>query len=147
MVGGRITASDRTREDGDFTGGTPLEVFLPVRGRVEIRRDGRLINTGFYEAGAQQLDTSSFPGGAYDIEIRILDEQGNEQSRQTRFFAKQYQLPPLGEWLFFAETGQIMERRNDASLPESTGLWLSRAGVSRRLLDTVFRHCRRGECR
>ena len=137
MIGGRITTSDRTREDTGFTGGMPIEVFLPTRGRVEVRRDGRLINSVFFEAGAQQLNTSTFPSGAYDIEIRIVDEQGNELSRETRFFAKQYQLPPVGEWLFFAESGQIVDRSVNSIMPKNTFTWLNRAGVSRRLWDTV----------
>ncbi|MGI9278446.1 MAG: TcfC E-set like domain-containing protein [Endozoicomonas sp.] len=137
MVGARISTSSNTREDGEFTGGMPVEIFLPVRGRVEIRKDGRLIASSFYEAGVQQLDTSSYPSGAYDIEIRVLDEQGNEVSRETRFFAKQYQLPPVGEWLLFAETGQVMNSTTDDILPVATQQWLSRAGLSRRLHDTL----------
>ena len=96
-----------------------------------------MIDSAFFEAGSQQLDTSGFPSGAYDIEIRILDESGNLLSSETRFFAKQSQIPPLGEWLFFMEAGQTMERINDQALPESTGQMLGRSGVSRRLHDTV----------
>ena len=36
MLGVRINSSDNTREDLDFSGGMPVEVFLPTRGRVEI---------------------------------------------------------------------------------------------------------------
>ncbi len=137
LLGVRVASSDNTREDTDYTGGTPLDVFLPTRGRVEIRRDDRLITSYFFEAGSQQLDTSSFPSGAYDIEIRILDEGGNEISRETRFFAKQFQLPPEGEWQYFAETGRVLDRNSGDTLPTSTEQWLTRAGVSRRLADTL----------
>ncbi|WP_172807257.1 TcfC E-set like domain-containing protein [Endozoicomonas ascidiicola] len=137
MVGFRINSSDNTREDLDFSGGMPVEVFLPTRGRVEIRKDDRLINSAFYEAGAQQLDTSSFPSGAYDVEIRILDEAGNVLSTETRFFAKQSQIPPKGEWLYFAEAGELVNRTREKPLPELTSQWLARAGVSRRVTDTV----------
>ena len=137
MVGLRINSSTRTREDQSFSSGMPVTVFLPTRGRVEVRKDDRLIDSTFFEAGSQQLDTSSFPSGAYDIEIRILDEGGNLISSETRFFAKQSQIPPLGEWLFFMEAGRAMERLSQQALPQSTGQMLSRAGVSRRLHDTV----------
>ncbi|WP_299734824.1 TcfC E-set like domain-containing protein [uncultured Endozoicomonas sp.] len=137
MIGVRINSSDNTREDLDFSGGMPVEVFLPTRGRVEIRKDDRLINSAFYEAGAQQLNTSSFPSGAYDIEIRILDESGNVIATETRFFAKQNQIPPMGEWLYFAETGELVNRTSDKALPETTSQWLARAGVSRRITDTL----------
>ncbi|KEQ19384.1 hypothetical protein GZ78_05335 [Endozoicomonas numazuensis] len=137
MVGARFQSSDNTRNDNDFSGGMPVEIFMPLRGRVEIRRDGRLVASYFHEAGLQALDTTAFPSGAYDIEIRILDEQGNLQSQETRFFAKQYQLPPEGEWQFFAETGRVMTTVFDGALPQSTEQWLSRAGVSRRIFDTI----------
>ena len=119
MVGLRINSSDNTREDLDFSGGMPVEIFLPTRGRVEVRKDDRLIDSAFFEAGSQQLDTTSFPSGAYDIEIRILDESGNLISTETRFFAKQSQIPPIGEWLFFAETGRVVNREADKALPEA----------------------------
>ncbi|WP_066015942.1 TcfC E-set like domain-containing protein [Endozoicomonas atrinae] len=137
MVGLRINSSDNTREDLDFSGGMPVEIFLPTRGRVEIRKDGRLIDSAFFEAGSQQLDTTSFPSGAYDIEIRILDESGNLISTETRFFAKQSQIPPIGEWLFFAESGRLVNREADKALPELTEQWLTRAGASRRVFDTL----------
>lgn len=137
MVGLRINSSDNTREDLDFSGGMPVEVFLPTRGRVEVRKDDRLIDSAFFEAGSQQLDTSSFPSGAYDIEIRILDESGSLIATENRFFAKQSQIPPIGEWLFFAEAGRVVYRETDQALPEITDLWLNRAGVSRRVLDTL----------
>ncbi len=137
LVGARFRTSDNTREDTDFSGGMPIDIFMPLRGRVEVRRDGRLIASYFLEAGLQALNTTTFPTGAYDIDIRILDEQGNLQSEETRFFAKQFQLPPEGEWLFFAETGRVMTSVFDGVLPDSTQQWLTRAGVSRRIFETV----------
>ena len=115
----------------------PLEVFLPTRGRVEVHKDDRLIDSAFFEAGAQQLDTSGFPSGAYDIEIRILDENGTLIATETRFFAKQSQIPPMGEWLYFMETGRLVNRTSEQALPEITGQWLSRAGLSRRVFNTL----------
>ncbi len=137
LVGARFQSSDNTRNDTDFSGGMPVEIFMPLRGRVEIRKDGRLIASYFHEAGLQALDTTNFPSGAYDIEISILDEQGNLQSQETRFFSKQYQIPPEGEWQLFAETGRVMTSVFDGALPQSTEQWLTRAGVSRRIFDTM----------
>ncbi|MRI32561.1 hypothetical protein EOPP23_06120 [Endozoicomonas sp. OPT23] len=137
LLGARLETSDNTRNDTDFSRGMPVEVFMPLRGRIEVHKDGRLIASFFHEAGLQELDTSGFPSGAYDIEIRILDEQGNEQSRTEQFFAKQYQLPPIGEWRYFAEAGQILNRTSENAFAEKTDQWLARAGVSRRLSDTT----------
>ncbi len=95
------------------------------------------MTSSFFEAGAQMLNTSGLPSGAYDIEIRVVDDAGNVLSTENRFFAKQSQIPPIGEWLFFAESGRVMTRQNSSALPDATEQWLSRAGVSRRLADTL----------
>lgn len=136
LTGVRIGSSSRTRADTRFSGGIPLALFLPVRGRVEVRKDNRLIASYFFEAGSQQLDTSAFPTGAYDVTIRVLDEQGRQVSEERRFFAKQFDLPPIGEWRYFMETGQMMSATGK-TLPKRTRGFLARAGVSRRLTDTL----------
>ncbi len=136
LLGGRIATSDNTRLDTGFTGGVPLDVFLPTRGRVELRKDGKLLTSQFFEAGNQELNTSSLPDGAYDLEVRIVDDLGNQVSKETRFFAKQNRLPASGEWDWFVESGNILNRTANKTLPETTGQWLSRAGVGRRLGDT-----------
>ena len=137
LYGVHFSSSDNTRLDTDFTGASPLDVFLPVRGRVEVRRDDRLLQSWLLEAGSQQLDTRSFPDGAYDIEIRVIDEQGMEVSRNTEFFTKQYSLPAEGEWRYFVESGKVLDRSGNDLLPENTSQWLTRAGVSRRLLSQL----------
>ena len=137
LLGARVASSDDTRTDTEYSGGMPLDVFLPTRGRVEIRRDDRLLTSYFLEAGSQQLDTTSFPPGAYDVEIRILNEDGVIISQETRFFAKRFRLPPKGEWQYFAETGRVLDRNSGDTWPASTEQWLTRAGVSRRLSDTL----------
>lgn len=137
VVGVRAGSSDKTREDLEFSRGIPVEVYLPVRGWVEVRENERLFYSAAYEAGTQQLDTSNFPSGAYDIDIRILSDSGQLISTETRFFAKQSQLPPLGEWLFMAEVGRVVDPYNDRVFPELTERWLVRGSLSRRLSDTV----------
>ena len=137
LVGASIGSSTNTRTDTGFSGGMPLEIFLSNRGRVEVRRDNRLIASFFLEAGSQQLNTSSFPSGAYDLEIKILDDQGNAIRTETRFFAKQSNLPAEGEWGYFLESGKVLNRNNNAALPEVTEQFLTRAGVQRRLADTL----------
>ncbi len=136
LLGGRVATSDNTRLDDDFSSGIPLDVFLPTRGRVELRRDDRLLYSEFFEAGNQQLNSSSLPDGAYDLEIRVVDELGNVLSTQTRFFAKQYSMPAPGEWRWFAEAGNILNRTADDTLPRATKQYLGRGGVARRLSDT-----------
>ena len=137
LLGVRIASSTRTRTDTGFSSGTPVEVFLPLRGVVEVRKDGRLVTSYFLEAGNQQLNTSAFPSGAYDIEIRILDDQGAVQSVENRFFAKEFDLPPEGELRHFMEAGKVMRYNATKPLPEITNQFIARAGISQRLTDTL----------
>jgi hypothetical protein len=99
----------RTRLSLDRAYSIPILVFLARRSRVELRRDGRLLSSGIYDAGNQEIDTSSLPEGAYDVEVRILDKVSGDQ-RETRFFAKSTDLPPRGELLYFAEAGALRSR-------------------------------------
>lgn len=137
LAGAHLGSSDRTRTDTGYSGGMPLDVFLSTRGRVEAYKDSRLITSYFFEAGSQQLDTSSFPSGVYDVEIKIIDDQGMVIRTETRFFAKQFGLPPEGEWLYFIEAGKVLDSNRGTVLPNETNQLLARAGVSRRLTNTL----------
>ncbi|WP_067584247.1 TcfC E-set like domain-containing protein [Endozoicomonas ascidiicola] len=137
VAGVRVNTSYKTRLDRDYSHGTSIDVFLPTRAWVEVRENDRLIYSAFFEAGAQQLDTSSFPNGAYDIDIRILDDSGQTLSTETRFFAKQSMLPAPDEWLYFVEAGKVINHDGRRSFPEVTGLWQSRGAISRRLGETL----------
>ncbi len=136
LWGARVSSSFNTRVDRSFTQGTPLDIFMPVRGRFEIIYEERLINSGFVEAGSQALDTSGFPGGAYDLTIRLLDEQGNLIREETRFFAKQSRLPPESDPEYFVEGGRIAETGADLVLPKIGDTSVFRAGINQRLSDT-----------
>ncbi|MDD7804106.1 MAG: TcfC E-set like domain-containing protein [Endozoicomonas sp. (ex Botrylloides leachii)] len=137
LTGVRVGSSDNTRIDTQFSGGIPLDVFLPVRGRIEVLKNKRLIASYFMEAGSHQLNTSAFPSGAYDVEIKLLNEQGGLIKTETRFFAKEFNLPPANEWRYFMEAGKIMDRNTDKWLPQMTDQLLVRGGVSRRLTPTT----------
>ncbi len=132
LYGIRYGRSLNTRADRAFTDGVPLEVFLPSRARVEIIKDGRLLSTRFYDAGNRILDTSTLPEGAYDITLRIRESDGTERFEE-RFFVKSTRLPPADQPLYFFELGRIADRNTRSTLPEDTGDWLARAGVTRRV--------------
>lgn len=136
LWGVRLASSFNTRIDRSFTQGTPIEIFMPVKGRYEIIYEERLIASGFVDAGNQALDTSGFPGGAYDLTIRLLDEQGNLIREENRFFAKQSRLPPEGEPEYFVEGGRMAETGADRILPDLSDRSLIRAGINARLSDT-----------
>ncbi|MCW7555821.1 TcfC E-set like domain-containing protein [Endozoicomonas gorgoniicola] len=137
LWGARVASSFNTRTDRSFTQGTPLEIYMPVRGRYEIIYEERLISSGFLEAGNQELDTTNFPSGAYDLTIKILDEANNLVRTETRFFAKQTRLAPIGENEYFLEGGRVSLSSADKILPEVQDDVLVRGGVNMRLGDTL----------
>ena len=133
MLGARINSSDNTRQDLDYSSCMPMTVFLPTRGRVEVYKDSRLISSYYYEAGVQQLNTTDFPSGAYNIEIRVVSDTGKVPSSEIQFLL-QSQLPPLNEWLYFLEVGQVASSVNSAWLPDTTSQWIGRLGLITELL-------------
>ena len=132
-----LASSFNTRTDRSLSQGTPLDIFMPVRGRYEMLYEERLIDSGFLEAGSQAINTSHFPGGAYDLVIRLFDEQGGLIREESRFFAKQSRLPPLDDPEYFIEAGRVADTDAISSLPKITDTYLFRAGIHYRLLSTL----------
>ncbi len=66
----------------------PVDLFMPVTGKVEVYRDGRLISTQLLEAGLQRLDTHDFPYGIYDVEVRIYSGEKVVDTQTHTVFKK-----------------------------------------------------------
>lgn len=135
LYGVEYRSSYNSRTDNRYNQGAPLEINMPVRGRVEIHRDGRLIHSELLEAGNQLLDTSSLPGGAYEVEIKSFDESGRPMAQYTEFFAKDSLLPPPGEWRWAVQAGQPARLIREELLPERHDNYFLQAGAARRLFD------------
>ncbi len=132
FAGVTMSSSLDTRTDLDQSTGADLQVFLESRSRVDLLKDGRLISTAIYDAGNQIIDTSSLPSGAYDVVLRIRDSFGRIR-QETRFYVKTNELPPVDGTIYFLDVGEVAQREEDSSLPETTGDSLFRAGISKRL--------------
>ena len=130
ILGVRVGTTLDTREDLRQTTGNAIEIFLPQRSRVALFKDGRLVASRIYEPGNQQLDTSSLPGGAYDVEIVINDGAG--ERTETRFYSKSPRIPPADQPQFFLEGGRTTKRTTD-TLPDALKDYLWRAGYNRRI--------------
>lgn len=108
ISGARFASTLDTRHDLDFSEGSPLNVFLSSRSRVEIYKDDRLVSSKIYDAGNQSLDTQSLEGGAYNIIVRIFEGSRLVREEQ-RFYRKSSQIPPSDQDLFFVEGGRMMQ--------------------------------------
>ncbi|MFN3714227.1 MAG: TcfC E-set like domain-containing protein [Alcanivoracaceae bacterium] len=127
LAGAAVERSMLRRTDLDSILSTPIDLFLPVRSRVDIFRDGRLIASTFYEAGNQRIDTSRLPTGAYLIDIVTTDNAGNFSSEQ-QLFVKSSLLAPPGQSLWFAEMGKVHRRTATDLWPEELDVLLARGG-------------------
>ena len=136
ILGFSVKTSTKTRTDLDITNGTPIFIFLNQRSRVEIFKDNRLIDATFYEAGNRQLDTSRFPDGAYQVSVRIREENGRERTEEY-FFVRSFALPLVGEPQYFVQAGKINEVVQDSTLPDTSNSHLVHAGVAIRLKENL----------
>jgi outer membrane usher protein FimD/PapC len=135
MIGLRIATSTKTRTNLDTAGGTPILIFLPQRSRIDVFRGNELIDTRYYAAGNQQIDSSSFPEGAYEITLKIVEASGAERAL-TRFFSRSASMPPMGEPQYFLEAGTVADTFNH-SVPHPLDATWMRVGTSHRLLDNL----------
>lgn len=136
ILGARVKTSTNTRTDLDISTGTSIFIFLSQRSRVEVFKDSRLIDARFYDAGNRQLDTSRFPDGAYQVSVRIREDNGRERTEEY-FFVRNAALPPIGEPQYYAEIGKINDTQQDSTLPETTSNYLIHAGGAIRLKDNL----------
>ncbi|GAB2879294.1 TcfC E-set like domain-containing protein [Microbulbifer echini] len=138
LYGLELRSSQLSRTDTKHRQGAPLEINMPVRGRVEIYRDKRLIHTEMLEAGNRLLNTSTLPHGAYEIEVRTFDEMGRALHRHIEFFTKDSLLPAPGEWSWNFHAGQPAHSfSNTQMLPKRYDDLLVQGSISRRLTSNL----------
>ncbi|MFT7652879.1 MAG: hypothetical protein ACI9ON_001716 [Limisphaerales bacterium] len=135
VLGVRIASSTKRRVDLDQALGTPVMLFLPERSRVDVYRGRELVHSRYYETGNQQIDTSGFPDGAYEISLKVTGHSGNEVE-ETQFFVRSGMMPPKGEPQYYIEAGSLMDS-TQPGLPELRGDWWMRGGASHRLRDNL----------
>jgi hypothetical protein len=99
-----------TLADRESLRGTPLVLFLAQPARVEILIEGRLVTSGAYEAGNNELDTAALPNGAYNVLLRIHEINGSVRE-ERRFFVKNAQVAPIGRPIYFGYAGLLANTR------------------------------------
>ena len=136
VLGVRMASSTKRRLDLDKSLGTPVFLFLPERSRVDVYRGRELVHTRYYEAGNQEIDTTGFPDGAYEITLVVTSHSGDE-SQSTQFFARSAMMPPKGEPQYYLEAGSLVDTETHSALPEFIDEWWVRTGGSYRLRDNL----------
>jgi Mat/Ecp fimbriae outer membrane usher protein len=117
LVGVQFASSTETRIERGSIADTPLLIDAPLSGRVEILRDGVLLDTQRIAPGRVTLDTAQLPGGAYPLTLRIKDASGERE--EVRFFTRAPGLPGYGDAEWFAEGGwnTAFRGQNDGFMP------------------------------
>jgi hypothetical protein len=108
--------------------GSRLDVFVPSRSRVEFFRGGRLLSAQILDFGLQEVDTSLFPQGSYNVEI-VITEASGAVTRENRFYTKSGLLAVRDRPVLRFSAGQ---QRNDFDVFDP---WYGEAGVRWRALD------------
>ena len=118
FAGGRVQAFLDNRADLEDQRGSELLVFLTRRSRVDVLRDGRLLTSGFYDAGQVRLPTRDLPTGAYPVTLRITDATGRSVE-ETRFFSKTNSIPPQDTDLWYVEGGALRNTNTEGAFPQT----------------------------
>jgi len=135
ILGAGVTTQFDTRSDRDSLEGTPLVVFLAQAARVDVLIDGRIVTSGAYEAGNNVIDTSTLPDGSYPLVLRVHDMSGATHD-EPRFFAKNAQIAPVGQPIYFAYAGMLANTRRGRPISLSNDIFYQ-VGAARRLSDKI----------
>lgn len=67
---------------------SPVSVYLPQSGTVEIYRNGRMIDIQSFSAGVQYLNTRSWPNGGYDVLLVSKLADGSREEKHMPFYKR-----------------------------------------------------------
>jgi nucleoid-associated protein YgaU len=108
MLGFEYGTSVNTRKDLQTEFSEPMHVFLNQRAAIKITRGNELVYTAYHEAGNQMIPTDNFPSGSYNVDIEIIEDDGNKR-KMNKFFVKSISIPPEDENIFYINAG-LMEK-------------------------------------
>ncbi|VTP60181.1 fimbrial outer membrane usher protein TcfC [Serratia rubidaea] len=72
---------------------SPVSLYLPQSGTVEVYRNGRMIDLQQFSAGLQYLDTRSWPSGGYDVVLVSRLANGAREEKVQPFLQTQRDVP------------------------------------------------------
>ncbi|MRI34069.1 hypothetical protein EOPP23_13825 [Endozoicomonas sp. OPT23] len=127
IAGISFGSSEDTLLDKQKTNSTPIEVVMPDRGIVEVFRDQHLIHSELLDAGYQTINTSGFPSGTYELDIKITSTAGVPFHSEKKMFVKQSRIKTGNQSAWFLEAGQTLSS-SDSLLPDTSHQILLRAG-------------------
>ncbi|MDX7756124.1 fimbrial biogenesis outer membrane usher protein [Aeromonas hydrophila] len=116
---------------------TPVQVFMPANGEVRVYREDRLISLQNLAIGNQNIDTSAFPSGIYNVTVEVYVD-GRLTSTTTQRVTK------LGGSLGFTQEwgwqwwGGMMEGNQNNGDSPLLGVSLARSLDTLELATTTY---------
>lgn len=132
-LGFRVRRSLAMRKNSRLVQGNEITLFLPERSRVDIRRNGVLLDSRFYGSGNQRLNTSRLPDGAYPISVKISNGQGEKIEHYN--FVRHSQLPPRGILLHYFSVGKTVGTQANGDRPSNSEAAQLEFGTAKRMTD------------
>lgn len=87
--------------------GTPINVFLSRDSRVDAYRDGQLLSSFYLKAGAQELDTRTFPAGSYAVTLRVYENNQLVRTESVPYTGTGG--APLSSFQWFVQAGNVSD--------------------------------------
>ncbi|MEC9291100.1 MAG: TcfC E-set like domain-containing protein [Pseudomonadota bacterium] len=91
-----LSSELRSYEDLRSLRGSRVELYIPARSQVDIYRGSRILYSRILDFGLQEIDTSRFPSGSYEIRAVITETDGTV-TEETLNFSKFLEISPRGK--------------------------------------------------
>lgn len=89
---------------------SPVSLYLPQSGTVEVYRNGRMIDIQQFPAGLQYIDTRSWPNGGYDVLLVSKLADGSREEKRVPFFKRNGQFR-AGDIEYIVQLGRYDRRQ------------------------------------
>ncbi len=109
MTGMRVGSSRAYRVDAVDDDSTPVTVLLARPARVDLLDGDRLLETQYLPAGVNTLNTRQLPSGAYQLTLRIYEDNVLARTEYASFSKGAVWVERDPEW--FVQAGQLDARR------------------------------------
>lgn len=105
----------------------PILVFLPSAGTVQVYRDGRLLSIQNFSMGSHELDTSAFPMGVYNVEVKTVingQETNSSLAQVNKTNGRQSSVTGQLSWQAFGGMLEYNKRNDDGYVNNDEKTWL-----------------------
>ncbi|MDQ8952888.1 CS1-pili formation C-terminal domain-containing protein [Acinetobacter rudis] len=105
----------------------PILVFLPSAGTIQVYRDGRLLSIQNFSMGSHELDTSTFPMGVYNVEVKTVingQETSSSIAQVNKTNARQSSVTGQLSWQAFGGMLEYSKKRDDQEIKNNQKTWL-----------------------